>query len=135
MKLEQQTQTIQDVWDLLHRPKRNNVNEIYTQSFFNFLCFLMNLNNLVIMPDTTTYQGTSMLSYNAGSKSELGQDEHKYGNYFNEIFYVIARRKKDGVGCQKLLIQDFYEILNNKKMYERSLKIEKSTSRTRSAIK
>ena len=48
---------------------------------------------------------------------------------------MITRRKRDGVGCQKVLIQDFYEILNNKKMYERSLKVEKSTSRTRSAIK
>ena len=73
------------------------------------------------MPDTTTFQGTSMLSYNNldYQKSNMGEDQHIYGNYVNDIFYVIPRRKIDGVGCQKQLIQDFYDILNNKKMYER----------------
>ena len=89
------------MWDLLHRPKVNNPNEIFTQSFFNLLCFLMNLNNLVIMPDTTTYQGNSMISYSNVdyAKSALGEDQHVYGNYVNDIFYVIPRRKIDGVGC------------------------------------
>ena len=62
-----------------------------------------------------------MLSYNNldYQKSNMGEDQHIYGNYVNDIFYVIPRRKIDGVGCQKQLIQDFYDILNNKKMYER----------------
>lgn len=135
-KLESQSQTIQDVWDLLHRPKRNNVGEIFTQSFFNFLCFLMNLNNLVIMPDSSTYHGNSIMSYsnNLDQKSNMGENEHSYGNYVNDIFYVIPRRQIEGVGCQKQLIQDFYEILNNKKTYEQQLRREKSTSKTRSEI-
>ena len=60
----------------------------------------MNLNNLVIMPDTTTFQGNSMLSYSAQdvAKSQLGEDQHLYGNFVNDIFYVIPRRKIDGIG-------------------------------------
>lgn len=89
------------MWDLLHRPKRNNQNEIFTQSFFNFLCFLMNLNNLVIMPDTSTFHGNSIMSYsnNLDQKSNMGENEHAYGNYVNDIFYVIPRRQINGVGC------------------------------------
>jgi len=48
----------------------------------------------------------------------MGENEHTYGNYVNDVFYVIPRRQINGVGCQKQLIQDFYEILNNKKSYE-----------------
>jgi hypothetical protein len=96
----------------------------------------MNLNNLVIMPDTTTFQGNSIISYsNIDQKSNFGEDQHPYGNFVNDIFYVIPRRKIDGVGCQKQLIQDFYDILNNKKMYEQQLRREKSTSKTRTEIR
>lgn len=134
-KLEQQSLVIQNVWDLLHRKNKQAVNEIYTQSLFNFLCFLMNLNNLVIMPDSTTYQGTSIMTSSQPEVSQLGEDQHIYGNYVNDVFYVVPRRKVGGIGCQKLLIEDFYEILNNKKMYERQLRKEKSTSRTRSEMR
>jgi hypothetical protein len=48
----------------------------------------------------------------------MGENEHAYGNYVNDVFYVIPRRQIEGVGCQKQLIKDFYEILNNKKSYE-----------------
>lgn len=62
----------------------------------------MNLNNLVIMPDTTTFQGNSMISYSGlDQKSEMGENQHTYGNYVNDIFYVVPRRKIEGVGCQK----------------------------------
>ena len=88
------------------------------------------------MPDTTTYQGNSVISYNNEyNKQNMGEDQHIYGNFVNDIFYVIPRRKVDGIGCQKLLIQDFYDILNNKKMYERQLRREKSSSKTRSDMR
>ena len=62
----------------------------------------MNLNNLVIMPDTTTFQGNSMISYsNIDDKTDVGDSTHSYGNYVNDIFYVVPRRKIEGVGCQK----------------------------------
>lgn len=54
----------------------------------------MNLNNLVIMPDTSTFHGNSIMSYsnNLDQKSNIGDSEHAYGNYVNDIFYVIPRR-------------------------------------------
>lgn len=66
----------------------------------------MNLNNLVIMPDSSTYHGNSIMSYsnNLDQKSNMGENEHSYGNYVNDIFYVIPRRQIEGVGCQKQLI-------------------------------
>ena len=47
----------------------------------------MNLNNLVIMPDASTFHGNSIMSYsnNLDQKSNLGENEHAYGNYVNDI--------------------------------------------------
>lgn len=53
----------------------------------------MNLNNLVIMPETSTFNGNSIMSYSQyDQKSNIGENDHNYGNYVNDIFYVMPRR-------------------------------------------
>ena len=52
------------------------------------------------MPDNSTFNGNSIMSYsNNDQKSNIGENEHIYGNYVNDIFYVTPRRQIDGIGC------------------------------------
>lgn len=79
----------------------------------------MNLNNLVIMPeDKSTKDGMSHIEMTEDIQQNDMENEHPYGHFVNDIFYIMAKKNVEWQECQKRFIKDFYDILNNKRVYE-----------------
>lgn len=57
-------------------------------------------------------------------------DEHRYGRFYNEIFYILPKKNIDGLDSQKKLIKDFFELLNNKKIYEQQIRTQEMNRKT-----
>jgi hypothetical protein len=93
------------LWDLLNVNSNENIK---TQGLFNFLCYLQSVESMIDQSQNTNGQLDERIIFN------------KYGYTVDGIFFIRNNKsKQEQKQIQGVLIKDFYDLLNNKKNFER----------------
>ena len=75
--------------------------QIPAESLFNFLCYIQSIDGYTVVE-------------RRGSKTVL----NKYGKFIDNVFTIVKDAKKN----REALINEFYDLLNNRKSFLRSIK-------------